>query len=35
MLFTALSSLKVSNLKPDRALGQVNKDMAVAKEMVR
>jgi hypothetical protein len=35
LLFTALSALKVSNLKPDRALEQVNKDMAVAKEMVR
>ena len=35
LLFTALSNLKVSNLKPNRALGQVNKDLAVAKEMVR
>ena len=35
LLFTALSALKVSNLKPDRTLEQVNKDMAVAKEMVR
>jgi uncharacterized membrane protein YqjE len=35
LLFTALSTLKMSNLKPDRTLEQVNKDMAVAKEMVR
>jgi pilus assembly protein TadC len=35
LLFTALSALKVSNLKPDRALEQVNKDMAVVKEIVR
>jgi len=35
LLFIALSALKVSNLKPTRALGQVSKDMAVAKEIVR
>jgi len=35
LLFIALSALKVSNLKPNRALGQVSKDMAVAKEIVR
>jgi pilus assembly protein TadC len=35
LLFSALSALKVSNLKPERALEQVHKDLAVAKEIVR
>jgi hypothetical protein len=35
LLFIALSALKVSNLRPNRTLGQVGKDMAVAKEIVR
>src|SRR5260221_221141 len=35
LLFSGLSTLKVSNLKPDRAFEQVHKDMAVAKEVVR
>jgi hypothetical protein len=35
LLFSALSALKVSNLKPGRALEQVHKDIAVAKEVVR
>jgi hypothetical protein len=35
LLFSALSALKISNLKPDRALEQVHKDMVVAKEAVR
>jgi pilus assembly protein TadC len=35
LLFIALSALKPSKLKPDRALEQVNKDMAVAKGIVR
>jgi len=35
LLFIALSALKVSYLKPTRTLGQVSKDMAVAKEIVR
>jgi hypothetical protein len=35
LLFAALSLLKVSNLRPDRALAQVNKDMAVAKAMIQ
>ena len=35
LLFSALSALKVSNLKPGRALEQVHKDMAIAKEVVR
>jgi hypothetical protein len=35
LLFTALSLLKVSNLRPDRALAQVNRDIAVAKEIIQ
>src|SRR5260221_11013387 len=35
LLLSGLSTLKVSNLKPDRAFEQVHKDMAVAKEVVR
>jgi hypothetical protein len=31
----AVSSLKVSNLRPDRVAGQVDKDITVAKEAVR
>jgi uncharacterized membrane protein YqjE len=35
LLLAALNALKVKNLRPDRAIEQVSKDMAVAKEMVR
>jgi protein-S-isoprenylcysteine O-methyltransferase Ste14 len=35
LLVAALNALKVKNLRPDRTLDQVNKDVAVVKEMVR
>lgn len=35
MLMKAMSDLKASNLKPDRTLHQLNKDLNVAKEQVQ
>jgi hypothetical protein len=35
LLLSALGSLKLANLRPERALDQVSKDMNVAKEIVR